>query len=135
MGIFPVHRLQLHAHLEGVLLRGGGLLLGNTEEDKGQVRKLACVYQGCIVDSTKGSSEMLLLMICFLNVPDIMVLCSQGSFVDKKKSGEHGINDLIWLLNTHARFLREACFSESVELMSLLQVPCEKCERAPSQLH
>lgn len=26
-------------------------------------------------------------------------------------------------------------FSEHFELMSLVQVPCERCERVPSQLH
>lgn len=29
VGVLPVHRLQLHAHLEAVLLWGGWLLLGN----------------------------------------------------------------------------------------------------------
>lgn len=31
VGILAVHRLQLHAHLEAVLLRGGWLLLGNNQ--------------------------------------------------------------------------------------------------------
>ncbi|KAF3839366.1 hypothetical protein F7725_018083 [Dissostichus mawsoni] len=35
VGIFAVNRLQLHAHLEGVLLRGGRLLLGNMKRTTG----------------------------------------------------------------------------------------------------
>ncbi len=35
VGIFTVHRFQLHADLEGVLLRGGRLLLGNMERKTG----------------------------------------------------------------------------------------------------
>lgn len=52
VGIFTVHRLQLHAHLEGVLLWCRRLLLGNIEGKKGGsglagVSICACVTRKC----------------------------------------------------------------------------------------
>lgn len=35
VGVFTVHSLQLHAHSKAVLLWTGGLLLGNSEVEKG----------------------------------------------------------------------------------------------------
>lgn len=114
VGVFSVHRFQLHAYMEGVLLWGGRLLLGSIERKEwGHVRKPAC----------------------------FSMLVSVHLFVAGKYSKT---NQILWMFHINEFFSHRyyILFKKKQERKykahlahKNVQVPCERCGRAPSRLH